>query len=183
MEGLILVDSRDQIVFHNAAAAEACAWWRGGRSEALVQPRKSASFALPHTIRQQASLLLQRFRTQLSQHLPDPPLPIKTLEAICRHPSIKGLQATLTVIAPPDQAIPPHIRIRISRISKSEKSLPLHLLTPAEFRSAHLASDGLRNEDIATHLGVSVNTVRAHLRAVFDKLGIHHRGELVSRFE
>jgi hypothetical protein len=29
--------------------------------------------------------------------------------------------------------------------------------------------------------GLSVNTVRAHLREVFSKLGVNHRGQLVDR--
>jgi len=181
MEGLVLLDSKEQIVFHNAAAADACAWWRGGRTEALMQSRQSSSFVLPPELRQHASALLNRFREHLSQ--PQLAHPADPLEEHCSHPSIKGLQATLAVIAPPNQAVPPHVRIRITRMSKDQKGLPLHLLTHAEHRTAHLAADGLRNEDIATYLGISVNTVRAHLRSVFDKLGIDHRGELVSHFK
>jgi DNA-binding CsgD family transcriptional regulator len=178
MEGLILINSKEQVVFHNPAAIESCAWWRGGRSEATLKTHHSAPLLLPTDLAQQVNLLLQQFRSQLSH----PSQPIKPNESTCHHPSIHGLQATLTLITPADQAVPPHIRIRISRVSKSNKSLPVHLLTQAEFRTAQLAADGLRNDEIASHLGISINTVRAHLRAVFDKLSINHRGELVSHF-
>jgi len=179
MEGLILINSKEQVVFHNHTAIESCAWWRGGRSEATLKTDHSTRFILPDDLSKQAGLLLQQFRT----HLSHPSQSITANESICHHPSIHGLQATLTLIAPPEQAAPPHIRIRISRVSKSNKSLPLHLLTQSEFRTAQLAADGLRNDEIANHLGISINTVRAHLRAVFDKLSINHRGELVSHFK
>jgi DNA-binding CsgD family transcriptional regulator len=52
-------------------------------------------------------------------------------------------------------------------------------LTPAEARLAmHLASgDSLR--DAADALGVTYNTVRAQMRAIFDKTDIHRQADLV----
>ena len=37
---------------------------------------------------------------------------------------------------------------------------------------------GMRNHEVAEETGLSVNTVRAHLREVFSKLGVSHRGQL-----
>jgi DNA-binding CsgD family transcriptional regulator len=54
-------------------------------------------------------------------------------------------------------------------------------LTPQEQRIAHLARTGASNKDIATHLSVSVRTVRTHLESVYRKLGIHSRRELMLR--
>lgn len=53
-------------------------------------------------------------------------------------------------------------------------------LTPQEQRVAQLAATGASNKDIATHLGVSVRTVRTHLEHVYAKRGIHSRRELMS---
>ncbi|MET9343180.1 helix-turn-helix transcriptional regulator [Nonomuraea sp. NPDC003804] len=54
-------------------------------------------------------------------------------------------------------------------------------LTPREFEVAQLVARGLPTAEIATALFVSPHTVRGHLKAVFGKMGISSRGELVAR--
>ncbi len=50
-------------------------------------------------------------------------------------------------------------------------------LTSREFEVASLAAEGLRNSEIAQRLVVTENTVRAHLRVVFEKLQIDRRSQ------
>jgi DNA-binding CsgD family transcriptional regulator len=54
-------------------------------------------------------------------------------------------------------------------------------LTGAERRVATLISEGNTNKSAASVLGVSINTVGTHLRAVFAKLGVQSRVELANR--
>lgn len=58
----------------------------------------------------------------------------------------------------------------------------LFQLTPAECRLAELITQGLSPEDCAARLGVSINTVRSQLRALFRKTDTERQGELVSLF-
>ncbi|MBQ7637751.1 MAG: helix-turn-helix transcriptional regulator [Clostridia bacterium] len=51
-------------------------------------------------------------------------------------------------------------------------------LTAIEFNVANLASQDLSNNEISDLLGISVNSVRAHLRNIFNKLGVSSRKEL-----
>ena len=51
-------------------------------------------------------------------------------------------------------------------------------LTAIEFNVASLASKGCSNNEISDLLGITVNSVRAHLRNIFNKLGIDSRKEL-----
>jgi DNA-binding CsgD family transcriptional regulator len=51
-------------------------------------------------------------------------------------------------------------------------------LTPAEFRTARLAAEGLSNREIAESLFVSAKTVEAELSHAYAKLGIASRSEL-----
>lgn len=53
-------------------------------------------------------------------------------------------------------------------------------LTDREREVARFAAQGLYNKEIGEKLKVSENTVRAHLRSVFQKLGITRRSELAS---
>jgi DNA-binding CsgD family transcriptional regulator len=53
-------------------------------------------------------------------------------------------------------------------------------LTEAERRVATLISQGHTNKSAASGLGVSINTVGTHLRAVFAKLGVQSRVQLAN---
>ena len=66
-------------------------------------------------------------------------------------------------------------------VVQAESALPpesRETLTPRELEIASLVGSGLRNLDIARRLGVSVTTVRSHLRKVYSKLRLASRIEL-----
>ncbi len=48
-------------------------------------------------------------------------------------------------------------------------------LTTQQFRVLSLLSEGLLNKQIADQLGVQERTVKAHVTAIFDKLGVRNR--------
>ena len=51
----------------------------------------------------------------------------------------------------------------------------------ARAAAAELAAAGLSNQQVAERLYLSVTTVKAHLRAVYAKLGVTSRGQLTRR--
>lgn len=53
-------------------------------------------------------------------------------------------------------------------------------LTPAEARVAVAIAAGKTQEDIAASTGLSVNTVKTQLRAVFNKMGVSRQADLVA---
>lgn len=52
-------------------------------------------------------------------------------------------------------------------------------LSPSECRVAGLVVDGLRNEEIANHLGRSRKTIESQISAIYRKLDVDHRAQLV----
>ncbi len=50
-------------------------------------------------------------------------------------------------------------------------------LTLRELEILSLLAEGLSNRDIAEALCISVNTVETHLRHMYQKLGVHNRGQ------
>lgn len=60
-------------------------------------------------------------------------------------------------------------------------STPLPVLSPREQRVAHLAAQGLTNQEIASELYISAKTVEYHLGNVFAKLGISSRRQIAAR--
>ena len=54
-------------------------------------------------------------------------------------------------------------------------------LTQREMESVRLLALGLSNLEMANHMGVSTNTVRAHLQAISAKLGVTGRTRVIAR--
>jgi DNA-binding NarL/FixJ family response regulator len=48
-------------------------------------------------------------------------------------------------------------------------------LTPRELEVADLVEKGMRNRDIARHLGIQTGTVKIHLKHIFEKTGVRGR--------
>lgn len=56
-------------------------------------------------------------------------------------------------------------------------------LTPREEEILTLLARGFVTKEIASKLGVSYETVRDHLKHIYEKLHVHSRGEAVARFK
>ena len=54
-------------------------------------------------------------------------------------------------------------------------------LSPREREIAQLIARGLGTADIAAELFLSAHTVRGYVKALFDKVGVSSRGELVAK--
>ena len=53
------------------------------------------------------------------------------------------------------------------------------VLSPREREVARCVAFGMRNEEMASRLSISPNTVLTHIAHIFQKLGLHSRRELV----
>ncbi len=56
-----------------------------------------------------------------------------------------------------------------------------HDLTPHELRVLRLIMEGHNNQTAAKELGVSPNTIRFHIKSIYEKLEVHSRAEAVSK--
>jgi DNA-binding CsgD family transcriptional regulator len=80
------------------------------------------------------------------------------------------------------------IRLILERVGGSEVDLHTALsvevaaLTGRELDVMKLVLGGKSNEEVARLLRVSVHTVKSHTQAIFRKLGVRSRAELLSRF-
>src|SRR5574342_355754 len=54
-------------------------------------------------------------------------------------------------------------------------------LTQREREVAILVADGLRSREVADRLAIAPQTVKSHLKTIFDKLGVRNRVELSRR--
>jgi DNA-binding NarL/FixJ family response regulator len=66
-------------------------------------------------------------------------------------------------------AIPPDV------VAKLAARGPRPPLTARELQVVELLTNGMRNKEIAAQLGISEDTVRMHVKAIFTKLQVHDR--------
>ncbi len=56
-----------------------------------------------------------------------------------------------------------------------------HALTPQELKMLALLADGYSYLNAAGQLGISINTIRNHVRSIYDKLHVHSKSEAVAK--
>ncbi|MCK9490833.1 MAG: LuxR C-terminal-related transcriptional regulator [Sulfurimonas sp.] len=80
----------------------------------------------------------------------------------------------------------PEFTTSLIRGFSKEKAMPDHLtqlLTSRELDIALLIKDGSSNNDICEHLGISINTVKSHIKNIYEKLSIKNRLSLSLLFK
>jgi DNA-binding CsgD family transcriptional regulator len=176
-DGVTLIDSQGAVVFQNLAANICCTLWLRGKGAAAERTRPGEEVALPEEVSRNAKDLMARFLEDFKTKS----LKGKKYEKEIPHPGGLPVSARARVIIPNFRPVPPHVRIEFSRVPSDDgrgTGLPVYRLSDGELRVALLVARGMRNHEVATELGVSVNTVRSHLREVFSKLGVSHRGQM-----
>ncbi len=78
-----------------------------------------------------------------------------------------------------EQWLPSTLRATVARAQSSANDADLAArlasLSPQQFRVLALVAEGLLNKQIADRLDVQERTVKAHLSAIFDRLGVRNR--------
>ena len=75
--------------------------------------------------------------------------------------------------------LPEVLRASVARAQSSQHDAALAArlasLSPQQFRVLTLVAEGLLNKQIADRLEVQERTVKAHLTAIFDRMGVRNR--------
>jgi DNA-binding NarL/FixJ family response regulator len=99
--------------------------------------------------------------------------------------SIDLIIAALRAVLSGDTWLPPSAAMETTAMHASldqheaEATARLAALTPQQFRVLSMLSAGLLNKQIAGELGVSEATIKAHVSAVMQKLGVSNRTQAV----
>ncbi|ACO79990.1 Response regulator, LuxR family [Azotobacter vinelandii CA] len=89
---------------------------------------------------------------------------------------LETLQQAVRAVLDGDEWWPPQIQETASVSAEAKAaSAGLASLTPQQFRVLSMVCDGLLNKQIAYELNVSEATVKAHVTAIFRKLGVRTR--------
>ncbi|RPI54913.1 MAG: LuxR family transcriptional regulator, partial [Chloroflexi bacterium] len=104
-----------------------------------------------------------------------PPMARLLYEALSRGIApdyVRRLLAAVPVSGP-ERAHPPTL--------KTHEAEWVEPLSERELEVLQLIAEGLTNQEIASKLFLSLNTVKVHTRNIYSKLGAHHRAEAVAR--
>ena len=95
--------------------------------------------------------------------------------------SANTLQEAIQKIADGQRWLPPHVPPHLTPISAEEKSLAAKIatLTPQQYRVLCYLREGWLNKQIGFELGVTEATIKAHITAIFRKLGVSNRTQAV----
>lgn len=95
-------------------------------------------------------------------------------------PSAQIAEAIDTILQG-DTWVPEETRGRLDAISEEDQELARKVseLTPQQYRVLHFLHEGLLNKQIAYQLNITEATVKAHITAIFRKLGVYSRTQAV----
>ncbi len=109
-----------------------------------------------------------------------PPMARLLYQALSRdtagHDTVTGYARRLLAAFPdlePEQAVPPN--------AQPPESDLIEPLSERELEVLALLAEGLTNREIASRLYLALNTVKAHTRNIYGKLGVHSRTQAVAR--
>lgn len=175
----LVLDWQLQVEQANHAAHRLCDSWRRGIANARL-------FKAPDRIEMAPEILaVCRELRDLWREGSD--VANRDLRRIVPHPSIPGMQATVTLLRPKALRLSgPSFLVRITEVlhyankvpAESNRDQVLTRLTPAERDVARLAAQGETNKAIAQKLGKSFLTVKNQVHTILEKVGATNRTQL-----
>lgn len=178
---VVIANWDGEVEFMNRSGSEVLHAWKVGLGDARALAPEIHP-PLPAEIKEALRRLRRRYEAVIGENN------LRSFAEIERvsHLAGTGFQAEISIL-PSDfrQAIHPSMIIRFhvpeSQTSRGEITPErTATLTLAERAVAERAARGLSNDEIAKELAVSRNTVRTHLRSIFEKLSITSRGKLAA---
>jgi DNA-binding NarL/FixJ family response regulator len=98
---------------------------------------------------------------------------------IPKRADLAELGAALAAVLACEEYVPPALRGAVERVAASaadrELAAKLAALTPQQFKVLERVAQGRLNKQIADELGVQERTIKAHVSAIFEKLGVRNR--------
>ncbi|WP_394185598.1 response regulator transcription factor [Pseudoalteromonas tetraodonis] len=80
-----------------------------------------------------------------------------------------------------DTWLPTELKTKVAEIESADREIAAQVasLTPQQYRVLQYLHEGLLNKQIAYELHISEATVKAHITAIFRKLGVYNRTQAV----
>lgn len=98
---------------------------------------------------------------------------------LTKRADLDALQAGLRAVLDCQEWLPASLRDAVAALAPSPQdrdvAAKLASLSPQQFKVLSRVADGRLNKQIADELGIQERTVKAHMSAIFEKLGVRNR--------
>ena len=98
---------------------------------------------------------------------------------LTKRADLAELQAGLRAVLACEEWLPPALRDAVANAPSEpgdrETAAKLATLSPQQFKVLTRVAEGRLNKQIADELGIQERTVKAHMSAIFEKLGVRNR--------
>lgn len=98
---------------------------------------------------------------------------------LTKRADLAELQAGLRAVLACEEWLPPALRDAVAAVRPDpgdrEVAARLATLSPQQFKVLTRVAEGRLNKQIADELGIQERTVKAHMSAIFEKLGVRNR--------
>jgi len=91
------------------------------------------------------------------------------------------LQQTIKQVIAGKSVLSPEITEQVFEMVRSRKIGMEKMLTEREIQMLHLLSSGSKTSQLAEQMSISENTVKTHIRNIFEKLEVSSRAEAVAK--
>jgi two-component system, NarL family, response regulator DevR len=89
-----------------------------------------------------------------------------------------ALKESIRAVARGESVISPQLMGKVMHRLRARSTEPAHIaLNHSQIAILRLVAKGYSNREIATHVGLSENTIKTHLQAIFGKLHVRNRVE------
>lgn len=179
---IMVVGWEGKLSYSNAAAREAMSAWSSNKASART-------FKPTKTVPPQVQAACEGMKREWEKAVLANNFTKAQRSAVVEHPSVRGLRAEIQLVeSQAGRALQPsfaiHFALATSVNAETAGALArLSKLTQAQFEVARRAAVGDANGDIARSLGISLSTVRTHLRQIFVKLEISTRSRLAPLYQ
>ncbi|NMG67744.1 DNA-binding response regulator [Azoarcus indigens] len=145
--------------------------WRAGLARQLAAHPAVPCVVLDPQPEERRALLALDGGARGYCHAQATPAQLREVALVVRHGGLWiGPELMSRVVGAARRALPPAAEAGEERFA---------MLSPRELEVARAVADGLSNKEAALRLGITERTVKAHLGAVFEKLGVRDRLQLV----
>lgn len=100
---------------------------------------------------------------------------------LSKRSSLKQIREALIIVSRGGSYMTPSIARKVVEHFSEKPKVPTSALSPRQLEIVNALVDGMSYKLVADHLGISIDTVRSHIKKIYQVLEINSKGELIKK--